>query len=122
MEESIKDAVSLILSVLSLITSVAVVVRLVVKTESSVDVLKEQMKDVTALSRSTHDHLHGPVHVDLEGQKAKTERLIEDIKGLATQERVDSLIREVIMSIKHLETKVVLQLQLDRATSKKEED
>lgn len=102
----VKDIFGMVISAIPILTTIAVIVRLVTKVESDLSSLKESQKETDKVARALHEHVHGPFKVDFEANKQKTERLIADIRGLATQEKVDFLIEKVLTSIKHLESSI----------------
>lgn len=112
MEEA--QIVSFILSGVSLISSVAIVVRLFTKTEVAVDQLKTQASDTAALARQTHDYVRSEMKVESELLRSRTSALESNVLGLASQKSLDALSDRIQMSLAHLEKTITAELRFQQ--------
>jgi stress response protein SCP2 len=116
---AITAAVALLVSIMSLLGTFAIVVRLFTKTEIRVDVIAEKLEEAAKLARVTADNFNGEGRNAHTALTARVTALEAAIGRLATIERVDAVLSEVRQGFKHLED--VIRRDRDRERSHKED-
>jgi hypothetical protein len=96
--------ISLAVSIVSLLGTFAIVVRLFTKTESKLDVVEERGRETAALARATADIVNGESRTAHTALAARVAALESTTTTLATKESVAAVLTEVRMGIGEIKT------------------